>query len=151
FAIKRNEQMTLAREAELQARNAELQVIEPLVGDATFEFQLGKGSGLHGLNIIKIAADGNAEYEFRSDSDNWKRKKFLVDRQRIEALIDSINTLKIRSLEDEYIDRNTLDGSQWVLLVKGGGHAKSIYCSNMFPEQIQQLANLVHKTIIEPL
>src|SRR5947207_1392959 len=54
-----------------------------LAVDDTFEFQLGQGSGMHGLDLIKIAADGKVVYEYqgsREGGGRWGRKSFRISR-----------------------------------------------------------------------
>jgi uncharacterized membrane protein YfcA len=120
-----------------------------LVQDETFEFQLGQGSGWHGLDLLKITADGKAVYEYQSSRGEWERKTFFVDKASMDALICKINSLKIMELDRAY-HGDVADGTQWCLLIKSNGRAKSVYCDNNFPERIEKLAAFVHETIIEP-
>src|ERR1700688_4460814 len=54
--------------------------------DDTFEFQLGQGSSWHGLDLLKVAANGKAVYEYQS-GDRWGRKVFHVGRADLERLV----------------------------------------------------------------
>jgi hypothetical protein len=122
----------------------------PITADATFEFQLGQGSGWHGLDLLKIPADGMAVYEYQPQRGKWFRKRFSVDKGRLEALIEKIKALNILDMERWYTS-GIADGTQWCILIKSGGQQKSIYCDNKFPQPIKDLAAFVHETIIEPL
>jgi len=123
----------------------------PLVADSTFEFQLGQGSGLHGLNLVKITAAGEGFYDYPLDDIKWQQWKFHVDNQTMEKLVEKINNLKIMNMKRVYEDPNVADGTQWCLLIKGNGNAKSIYFNNKFPDQIKQLADYVHNTVMGPM
>jgi hypothetical protein len=104
--------------------------------------------------LIKIKADGKAEYDYlvKDEEDRrWERKTFVVDKQSMDGLIDLINALKIKEMKNEYVDVGVAYGTHWRLLIKGGGKVKAIHCANDFPKAIRQLADHVHKSIIEPL
>jgi hypothetical protein len=88
-------------------------------------------------------------YEYQTEQGGWERKTFFVDKQAMEALIGKINSLKIMELDRAY-HGNVADGTQWCLLIKSNGKAKSVYCDNRFPERIEQIAKFVHETVIEP-
>ncbi|MFI5380547.1 MAG: hypothetical protein ACHRHE_14720 [Tepidisphaerales bacterium] len=120
----------------------------PVVYDSTFEFQLGQGSGWHGLDLIKITADGKAVYQYESSSNVWSRKTFQLTAVEMQSLADQVNELKIVALDD-YYKANIHDGTQWCLLVKSQGHLKRIYCDNRFPRRIEKLAAFVHEKIID--
>jgi hypothetical protein len=119
--------------------------------DENFDFQLGRGSGWHGLDLFRVTSDGTAVYEYQTESgEGWERKTFLVDRARLDALRDAINNLRIAELNRAY-HGNVMDGTQWCLLISMDGQTKSVYCDNNFPAPIRNLATLVDETILEPL
>ena len=119
----------------------------PVVYDSTFEFQLGQGSGLDGLDLIKIAPNGSAVYQYHSPSMDWSRKTFQLTSAEMQSLVDKLNELKIVALNDHYTG-NIHDGTQWCLFVKSQGHLKRIYCNNRFSGRVEKLADFVHKKII---
>jgi hypothetical protein len=132
-------------------------IIEPIGAppfiprDEKFDFQLGRGSGWHGLDLLRITSDGVAVYEYQTKlGGGWERKTFLVDRARLDALSDTINNLRIKDLKRAY-HGNVADGTQWCLLISIDGDTKSVYCDNNFPGPIRSLAKFVDETILEPL
>lgn len=113
-----------------------------------FWFQLGQGSGMHGLDLIRVTADGGVSYEYLSSS-GWARKRFSIDQKMIQSLKEKIDHLGIQNLKPAY-HRPIADGTQWCLLIKGDGRPKAIYCDNNFPKPVVDLAEFVHKNILEP-
>jgi hypothetical protein len=67
----------------------------------------------------------------------------------LEALVEKINALGILGMDREYHNPRIADGTQWRLLIKCGGEAKSIYCDNRFPRPIEKLAAYVDEAILE--
>jgi hypothetical protein len=114
----------------------------------SFEFQLGQGSGMHGLNLVKVSADGKVVHEYRG-SGRWGRKTFYVGGAELERLVNRINSLGIFRLHKSY-HADVLDGTQWCLLIKAGGRRKSVYCDSYFPAAIHKLAKFVHQELIQP-
>ncbi len=117
--------------------------------DDSFEFQLGLGSGLHGLNLVKIFADGTASYVYET-AGGWNRKSFSVPRRDVERLVEKVNALRVFGLAQVYSDPNIEDGAQWCLLIKTGGRKKRVYCNNYFPGELQELAEFVHRMVVQP-
>jgi hypothetical protein len=113
-----------------------------------FWFQLGQGSGWHGLDLIRITADGRVSYEYRT-SEGWTRKRFTINQKMVQSLKEKINALGIRNLKRAY-HRPIADGTQWCLLIKEDDPPKSIYCDNQFPKPVVDLAEFVHENIVEP-
>jgi hypothetical protein len=114
--------------------------------DDTFEFQFGQGSGWHGLNLLKVTADGRATYEYQADR-GWSRKTFVVGDRGLEHLVEKINALRIFGLPRAY-HADVADGTQWCLLIKTGGRRKAIYCDNYFPAELRELAAFVHRDVV---
>jgi hypothetical protein len=144
FVTKRNEQ--LAQEAEMAAQLLELQAAQPFVADATFELQLAKSHPLlPGLSLIKISADGTVERDYRVEDIRWRRLKFQIDNRSLNELVESINTLGIMNLANEYFTPVDTDGTVEYVLIKCGGRVKLIACANQTPEQIEKLWSYVGK------
>lgn len=113
-------------------------------------FQLGQGSGWHGLETVKVAADGRGLYFYAKKRDEWALQRFHVPAESIGALKRKIEELSIQNLAASYSRPEIADGTQWVLLIKEGPKSKRIYCSNRFPQALIDLAEYVHKQIVEP-
>lgn len=117
--------------------------------DEEFELQFGRGSGWHGLDLLRITSDGNAVYEYQAERDIWKRKSFVVNEATLVALRKTINDLNIWGM-DHHDDGSTNDGTQWCLLIRIDGKSKAFYFDNHFPNRIRQLADFVDQAILEP-
>jgi hypothetical protein len=118
--------------------------------DEKFEFQFGRGSGWHGLDVVRITSDGSASYEYQSESDVWRRKVFEIDADVLEALREKINSVNVMDMQRSYSNPSIADGTQWCLLVRIDGRTKSVYFNNKFPDEIRNLAAFVDETILEP-
>jgi hypothetical protein len=105
---------------------------ETLPPDETWEFQFGRGSGWHGLDLLRITSDGRSEFEFQTDVGAWQRKTFVVPNEQIDALRQKINALGILDLDKTY-HGNVQDGTQWCLLIKTEGKARSFYFDILAP------------------
>lgn len=125
---------------------------DPIQPDQKFEIQFGRGSGWHGLDLLRITSDGEAWFEYQTETDNgvWHRKRFHVGDQRLADLRDAINALNPWGMAAAY-HGNVHDGTQWVLLVRVDGKSKSVYFDNNFPGRITQFAGFIDRAILEPL
>jgi hypothetical protein len=115
----------------------------------TFEFQFGQGSGLDGLKVVKILPNGEACYDY-GHVNAWQKKTFRVSQEAMQELADKINALGILNMGKVVSDPDVRDGVQWIVLIKAGGTARSIYFNNRFPAQVKELATFVHERIVEP-
>ncbi len=110
--------------------------------DDGFELMLGRGSGWHGLDVFKIDGQGKATYSLRG-KDGLVRWRFVAARTDLQALVDFINANNIVGLGRTYTNPHIADGTQWVLLLKTKGLAKSVYCDNVFPGTVTKLAQFI--------
>lgn len=123
---------------------------EPIAPDQEFELQLGRGSGWHGLDLLRITSDGRATYEYQPELGTWLRKVFVVDTKRVDQLRLAVNDLNIWGMQGKYA-ANVMDGTQWIVFIRVNGKAKSVYFDNKFPRRIRTFADLVDEIILGPL
>src|SRR5262245_25938730 len=86
-----------------------------IIPDEKFELQFGRGSGWHGLDLLRITSDGNAWYEYQEILGEWQRKRFHVGAKQIQELREAIDTLDLWELARSY-HADVADGTQWCLL-----------------------------------
>lgn len=114
-----------------------------------FEFQFGRGSGWHGLDLLRITSDGTSEYEFQESQGEWRHKAFVIPAKQVEDLREAINRFGILDLNRHY-HGGVHDGTQWCLLIKVEGESRSFYFDNNFPGPIRKLAGFVDQSVLEP-
>ncbi len=132
--------------ASLWYRHGEPDAIQP---DETFELQFGRGSGWHGLDVLRITSDGKAVYEYQTDLGIWERKRFALDAEVLADLRGAIGTLNPWEMDREY-HANVCDGMQRVLLIRVEGKSKLIYFNSQFPDGIKKFAGFVDRNILQP-
>jgi hypothetical protein len=123
---------------------------EPIGPDQEFELQFGRGSGWHGLDLLRVASDGRATYEYQPQWGTWIRKTFVVDIERMRELRAAVNDLNVWGMQRAY-SRGVADGTQWIVLIRVEGKSKSVYFDNKFPVRIKRFADYVDNAILKPL
>ena len=104
-----------------------------------FSIQLGRGSGWHGIELIKINNKGTVHLHRL----NGEHAEFDLTVEELDAIVDSINTEKLTELDRKYINENVNDGTQWLLWIRQNGKHTRTYFSNQFPKQILNFAKTV--------
>jgi len=92
---------------------------------------------MHGLDAF-ILSGTNVVYNTRGI--DWQPYSIAtaIDASDVAEGVDRFGILQ---LEDEYIDPNVYDGTQWVFVLKQGDLTKRIYCSNRFPDRLRDFAS----------
>ena len=105
-----------------------------------FVIEFGRGSGWHGLDVIKIDGTGAVELHRIASGANieaaWLR---LSDAQKKE-LADLVNAQRLTSMGRTYTQPDVADGTQWVLWIQQMTMEKSVYFNNAFPTEIKAFA-----------
>lgn len=121
-----------------------------------FRLELGRGSGLNGLNTTVIHPDGRVVMHrlgslgpegVSSDTTYWYECQFQLPPQAIQTLAKEVARLKIPRLDKEY-SANIVDGGQWIVRLEQDGKSRSIYMNNTFPRQAQDLASFVDALVV---
>jgi hypothetical protein len=108
-------------------------------------FIMGEGSGWHGYDTFKLAADGNAVYSFQREG--WQELHFTIAPAAVAELQRRLEA-GFFALEDRYDDREVMDGTQWFVKVRWNGRKKRVFCDNLFPDAIRALSAFVHESLL---
>lgn len=122
--------------------------------DLPFTIELGRGSGMYGLDTIRISSDEGARL-YRSEtftpkhsrfrSQIWYSAQLELPKPAIASIASAISEHKIMGLDRKY-HANIDDGTQWVLRIVQGESQKAIYFNNRFPEEVKRLATIIDQT-----
>ncbi len=112
-----------------------------------FVFTMGVGSGMYGLDVLRVDASGNASYVFSIDHDNWWQREFRIPPAEVAKLRRLLVEVDYRSMARAY-HADVCDGTQWCIRVDVKGATKQVYCNNYFPEAAERLADMVSKELL---
>ena len=105
-----------------------------------FVIEFGRGSGWHGLDIVKIDQTGTVQLsrvEGRPSAESASLKLSSAD---VATLVGLVNSNQLTSMGRTYSDPRIADGTQWVLWLEQSPSLKAIYFNNSFPSQINAFA-----------
>jgi hypothetical protein len=111
-----------------------------------FEFAMGVGSGLHGLDVFRVDGRGQASYVF-ANGERWWRAEFQVSPALLARLRQLLVEVDYPSLKRAYY-ASVCDGTQWCIRVAAGGTARKVYCDNHFPDGARRLARFVGQELL---
>jgi hypothetical protein len=132
-----------------------------LVGAPDFAFRMRFGSGLHGHNTIKIAADGRCKFVFYTRElvtepdgstaidQKWRRIEFTIDQKTLKDLRKLLAEIDFFRLK-KYYASDAQDGTQREVWVQASGMQKSVYCHMHFPNRFQKVYTFVIEKLIRP-
>jgi antitoxin component YwqK of YwqJK toxin-antitoxin module len=141
------------------------------LGARDFAFILAQGSGWHGYDTLRVSARGKCEFYYfftapqvasvgdarlglrQGDlyhSPVWRKAEFRLSNELQRQLRDALRTADLFGMQDQYIDRQVADGTQWVLRLRTEGREKRISCSNTFPEPLRQLSRALRDSVMAP-
>jgi hypothetical protein len=104
-----------------------------------FHFELGRGSGMAGLDTIAFGRDGIVTlYRQRSDG-RWQTATLRFTPDAIARVFGDVSAEGIMKLNAAY-HADVDDGIQWVLWITQGSHSKAVYLDNYFPLSVRRLA-----------
>lgn len=108
-----------------------------------FWIEFGRGSGLNGLDTVKIDQTGKAILrKMKSTHQNlsWEVATLQLSRGELDEVLKAVESNKLMGLQKSY-HRNLADGTQWVLWIRQGKHENSVYFNNNFPGSITAFAD----------
>jgi hypothetical protein len=121
-----------------------------------YRIELGRGSAWNGLNTISIMRDKKVrvvrlrkELGDASVIHRWEETELEMSGEKKAEIVNAINRFKILGLERAYVDKNIVDGDQWVLWVSQGKKSEAFYFDNCFPEAVRKFGNFVDAKIEE--
>src|SRR5262245_28911918 len=114
--------------------------------DQPYRIELGRGSGWHGLETIKITQDGRVamsrqkhHYEENVTVSTWETATIQLSPEAVAEVLEAVETHGLMKLHRSY-SADVADGTQWVLWIKQGESEKSVYFDNHFPRSICRFA-----------
>ena len=75
------------------------------------------------------------------------KRKFVLDKQKIDYIKNELRKADILSWKENYIDKYILDGMQWNLDIKLNNKEKKIYGSNKYPKEWDVFYKLIFSII----
>jgi hypothetical protein len=106
-----------------------------------FVIELGRGSGMNGLDIVKVDQTGAVELARIAGGQNVESASLRLSSGDTAALVGLVNTNHLTGMSRTYADPRVADGTQWVLWIEQSPSEKAIYFNNSFPSQITAFAS----------
>lgn len=118
-----------------------------------YHFELGRGSGLDGLETISFGRNGVVKM-FRLHMYKkvgvWHTRtqtaSILLPADATVRIFKEVENQGVMKMAAEY-HADVDDGTQWVLLIKQDSKAKAVYFNNYFPKGIKKLAERLDKEL----
>jgi hypothetical protein len=105
-----------------------------------FRLDFGRGSGMHGLDTISIAQDGQTIIHRSVRSGGWEHASLRLTREQRQAIAEAVIRRGLFRLANAY-HAPIHDGTQWVLWIRQGEREKAVYFDNSFPRAIRAFAD----------
>jgi hypothetical protein len=105
-----------------------------------FVIEFGRGSGMNGLDVLKVSESGLVDLHRRTPSADVERAVLQLPPADVKALADVVNARRITHMGRAYSEPGIADGTQWVLWIEQPPSEKSIYFNNAFPAEIKDFA-----------
>jgi|ERR1043165_2730444 hypothetical protein len=122
---------------------------EQILHSQDFLFSMGVGSGLSGLDVLRVNQTGTASYTFRTSEEDCWTVTFQVSEPVVTKLRQTLVQMKYLELKRSY-HAAVIDGTQWCIRLEVDGISKAVYCDNYFPAVVGQLAEFVRDEILHP-
>jgi hypothetical protein len=120
---------------------------DDLLNGRDFVFTMGVGSGMHGLNVFRVDATGNATYVFSTGYGDWWKRDFRMPPSEVATLRRLLVEVDYASMGRAY-HADIWDGTQWCIRVDVNGAARQVYCDNYFPDAAKRLADAVRDELL---
>jgi hypothetical protein len=113
----------------------------------SFRLEIGRGSGWHGLDTIKLDQEGHVvlhrmkeEMKRNRVIVRWETATLQLRPHALGEVLESVESNGLLRLRKAYSDKRKADGTQWVLWITQGEMEKVVYFNNSFPQQIVRFA-----------
>ena len=107
--------------------------------------ELGRGSGMVGLNTVAVGSDGTATaYRLRVEDRGrpfWETTTLRLPPEAVDEVRVAVDQHRLLGLGRVYRAAGVHDGTQWVLRVVQGDFEKAVYFDNRFPRAIEGFAD----------
>jgi hypothetical protein len=107
-----------------------------------FIFELGRGSGWGGLDIVEIRETGVVRLQRAENRPQAESTTLNLTRAQVKELVSLINEEELTRLGAVY-DGHINDGTQWVLWIRQGSSEKAVYFDNAFPRDVTTVADRI--------
>jgi hypothetical protein len=118
-----------------------------------FRIEFGRGSGLFGLNTIRIEQDGSVvlhrEKGQITGPNDWETATLTLPPDQLKEVLKAVESTGVMGLDRAYHDAKIHDGTQWVFWVRQGEREKSVYFNNKFPAAIRRFAEQLDGILIQ--
>jgi hypothetical protein len=111
-----------------------------------FRLEFGRGSGVHGLNTIKIDHAGRVVFHRmksvrREDATALSRKTATLQLapEAVGEVLNAVEANGLMRLHKAY-HGDVHDGAQWICWIRQGEREKAVYFNNNFPREITTFA-----------
>ena len=105
-----------------------------------FVIELGRGSGMRGLDVVRVRETGLVELYRIAGGQNVESASLRLSNADVATLVGLVNSQRLTGMGRTYSDPNVADGTQWILWIEQPPSTKSIYFNNSFPDQITAFA-----------
>jgi hypothetical protein len=112
-----------------------------------YRIELGRGSGWHGLNTVRVDQEGSVmlyrqqEVEVAGVWESyWEEATLRLPPEGQAAVLAAVADTRVLGLARAYHEPGVQDGTQWVLWVRQGEREKAVYCDNRFPPALKRFA-----------
>jgi len=108
-----------------------------------FRLELGRGSGWHGLDTVRIDQDGKVilHRQKRVEEEiTWVTTTLQLTPDALVEVLNAVQNYALMHLHRTY-HAEVQDGTQWVLWIKQGEREKSVYFNSNFPRSITRFAD----------
>ena len=104
-----------------------------------FHFELGRGSGMDGLDTVAFGRDGVVTMFRQHPQGKWQTAALKLPPIAITRIFEVVKAQKIMKMPSAF-HADVHDGTQWVLWIKQNQKFKAIYFNNYFPAGVKRLA-----------
>jgi hypothetical protein len=105
-----------------------------------FVVEFGRGSGWHGLDVVRVDESGSVELQRLTGNGGIEAATMRLSRARVAAVADLVNAAGLTGMGRSYAEPGVHDGTQWVLWVSQPPADKAVYFDNTFPSAITRFA-----------
>lgn len=114
--------------------------------NSPYRIELGRGSGMFGLETVRITQDGNVVLHRQGNAATWFKGTMHLSEDTLKQVLKAVEDNKLIGLHKAY-HANVWDGTQWVLWIKQGDNEKAVYCDNYFPPEIVKFSEFLDKVL----
>jgi len=111
-----------------------------------FHFELGRGSGLDGLDTVAFGRDGKVTLFRQHPQGSWQTTSLELSAEALARIFDEVKSQEIMKMPAAY-HANVQDGTQWVLWIRQDEKSKAIYFNNYFPAEVRRLAERLDREL----